>query len=97
METESALYQLMGIRINGVINGITSSDEQYQEIVSRPPSKDIGRACRLNKQIQVKTINLFSFNGITSNEHNMSPFPNLPFLILLSLPAFSVPLQQNLH
>ena len=59
METESALYQLIGIRINGVMNGITSSDGQYQEIVSRPPSKDIGRACRLNKQIQVKLLIYF--------------------------------------
>ena len=26
METESALYQLMGVRMNGVMNGITNSD-----------------------------------------------------------------------
>ena len=32
METESALYQLMGVRMNGVMNGITNSDGQYQEI-----------------------------------------------------------------
>ena len=35
METESALYQLMGIRMNGVMNGITNSDGQYQEIIRR--------------------------------------------------------------
>lgn len=35
METESALYQLMGVRINGVMNGITNSDGQYQEIIRR--------------------------------------------------------------
>lgn len=39
----------------------------------------------------------FISNGITSNEHNMSPFPNLPFLIPLPLPAFSMPLRQSLH
>ena len=31
METESALYQLMGVRMNG----ITNSDGQYQEIIRR--------------------------------------------------------------
>ena len=35
MEAESALYQLMGIRMNGVMNGITNSDGQYQEIIRR--------------------------------------------------------------
>ena len=33
METESALYQLMGVRMNGVMNSITNSDGQYQEII----------------------------------------------------------------
>ena len=35
METESALYQLMGVRMNGVMNGITNSDGQYQEIIRK--------------------------------------------------------------
>ena len=35
METESALYQHMGVRMNGVMNGITNSDGQYQEIIRR--------------------------------------------------------------
>ena len=35
METESALYQLMGVRMNSVMNGITNSDGQYQEIIRR--------------------------------------------------------------
>ena len=35
METESALYQLMGVRMNGVMNDITNSDGQYQEIIRR--------------------------------------------------------------
>ncbi len=36
METESALYQLMGVRMNGVMNGITNSDGEYQEIIRKP-------------------------------------------------------------
>ncbi len=35
MKTESALYQLMGIRMNGIMNGITNSDGQYQEIIRK--------------------------------------------------------------
>ena len=35
METESALYQLMGIRMNGVMNGITNSDGEYLEIIRK--------------------------------------------------------------
>ena len=35
METESAMYQLTGVRMNGVMNGITNSDRQYQEIIRR--------------------------------------------------------------
>lgn len=35
METESALYQLMGVRMNGVMNSITNSDGQYQEIIRK--------------------------------------------------------------
>ena len=35
METESALYQLMGVRMNGVMNGITNSDGVYQEIIRK--------------------------------------------------------------
>lgn len=33
MEKESALYQLMSIRMNDVMNGITNSDEEYQKII----------------------------------------------------------------
>ncbi len=35
MEKESALYQLMDTRMNGVMNGITNSDGEYQEIIRR--------------------------------------------------------------
>jgi len=35
MEKKSALYQLMDPRMNGVMNGITNSDGEYQEIIRR--------------------------------------------------------------
>ena len=35
MEKGSALYQLMGIRMNDVMNGITNSDGEYQEIIRK--------------------------------------------------------------
>jgi len=35
METESALYQLMGIRMNTIMNGITNSDGEYQSIIRK--------------------------------------------------------------
>ncbi|MCM1537874.1 MAG: hypothetical protein NC254_05715 [bacterium] len=35
MEKDSALYQLMGIRMNGVMNGITNGDREYQEIIRK--------------------------------------------------------------
>ena len=35
MAKENALYQLMGVRMNGVMNDITNNDGQYQEITRR--------------------------------------------------------------
>lgn len=35
MEKDSALYQLMNTRMNGVMNGITNSDGEYQEILRK--------------------------------------------------------------
>ncbi len=35
MEKDSALYQLMDIRMNSVMNGITNNDGEYQEIIRR--------------------------------------------------------------
>ncbi len=35
MEKDSALYQLMDTRMNGVMNDIVSSDGEYQEILRR--------------------------------------------------------------
>lgn len=35
MAKESALCQLMKVRMNGVMNGITNSDGEYQEIIRK--------------------------------------------------------------
>ena len=35
MAKDSALYQLMDIRMNGVMNDITNSDGEYQEIIRK--------------------------------------------------------------
>lgn len=35
MRKEPALYQLMGIRMNSIINVITSSDGKYQAIIRK--------------------------------------------------------------
>ena len=35
MEKDSALYQLMGVCMNGIMNDITNSDREYQEIVRK--------------------------------------------------------------
>lgn len=35
MEKDSALYQLMGIRMNGIMNGITNGDREYQAIIRK--------------------------------------------------------------
>ncbi len=35
MEKDSALYQLMDTRMNGVMNSITNSDGEYQAIIRR--------------------------------------------------------------
>lgn len=33
MDKESVLYQLMGMRMNGIMNGITEQDEDYQALL----------------------------------------------------------------
>ena len=35
MGKDSALYQLMGMRMNGVMNGITNSDGEYQAFIRK--------------------------------------------------------------
>ena len=32
------MYQLMGIRMNGIMNGITNNDREYQEIIRKSDS-----------------------------------------------------------
>ena len=45
MEKESVLYQLMGVRMNGVMNGITNSVGEYQDIIRK---SDV-YSCRLEE------------------------------------------------
>ena len=33
MDKNSTLYQLMGLRMNGIMNGITEQDEDYQSLL----------------------------------------------------------------
>ena len=33
MDKQSALYQLLGMRMNGIMNGITEQDEDYQALL----------------------------------------------------------------
>ena len=33
MDKNSTLYQLMGMRMNGIMNGITEQDEDYQALL----------------------------------------------------------------
>ena len=35
MDTKSPLYQLMGLRMNGIMNEITAHDEDYQSLLKR--------------------------------------------------------------
>ena len=35
MDTKSPLYQLMGLRMNGIMNEITAQDEDYQSLLKR--------------------------------------------------------------
>lgn len=54
MDSNSVLYQLMDIRINGIINEITNKDEEYQEI-SRHSDEYSGRldALHLPKEVRL--------------------------------------------
>ena len=35
MDTKSPLYQLMGLRMNGIMNEITAQDEDYQSLIKK--------------------------------------------------------------
>ncbi|MDE7415036.1 MAG: hypothetical protein K2N44_01765 [Lachnospiraceae bacterium] len=55
MEMESALYQLMGVRMNDAMNGITNSDGQYQEIIHQS-DKYSGRLEELDLPEEVRLL-----------------------------------------
>lgn len=54
MGKESTLYQLMGIRMNGIMNRVTNSDSKYQEII-RTSDEYSGKLDNLNlpKEVQL--------------------------------------------
>ncbi|WP_318709184.1 hypothetical protein [Candidatus Acetatifactor stercoripullorum] len=54
MDSNSVLYQLMDIRMNGIMNEITNRDKEYQEI-SRNSDKYSGRldALHLPKEVRL--------------------------------------------
>ena len=55
MEKDSALYQLMGVRMNGVMNGITNSDGEYQAIL-RKSDEYSGRLERMELPKEVRLL-----------------------------------------
>lgn len=61
MEKESALYQLMGVRMNGIMNDITNSDGEYQEII-RKSDVYSGRLERMElpKEVRLQTSSVYS-------------------------------------
>ena len=56
LEKDSALYQLMLVRMNGIMNDITNSDGEYQEIV-RKSNEYSGRLERIGLPTEVKEMN----------------------------------------
>ena len=55
LEKDSALYQLMGVRMNGVMNGITNSDGEYQAIL-RKSDEYSGRLERMELPKEVRLL-----------------------------------------
>ncbi len=55
MGKEPALYQLMGIRMNSVMNDITNSDGEYQEIV-RKSNEYSGRLEKIGLPVDVRLL-----------------------------------------
>ena len=55
MGKESALCQLMGVRMNGVMNGITNSDGEYQAIL-RKSDEYSGRLERMELPKEVRLL-----------------------------------------
>ena len=54
-EKDSALYQLMGVRMKGVMNGITNSDGEYQAIL-RKSDEYSGRLERMELPKEVRLL-----------------------------------------
>lgn len=55
MEKDSALYQLMVVRMNGIMNDITNSDGEYQEIV-RKSDEYSGKLERIGLPVDIRLL-----------------------------------------
>lgn len=55
MGKDSALYQLMDVRMNGVMNGIVSDDGEYQQI-SRKSDEYSGRLAKMELPKEVRLL-----------------------------------------
>ena len=55
MEKDSALYQLMVVRMNGIMNDITNSDGEYQAIL-RKSDEYSGRLERMGLPVDVRQL-----------------------------------------
>lgn len=55
MEKDSALYQLMDIRMNSVMNGITNGDGEYQ-VILRKSDEYSGRLERIGLPVDVRQL-----------------------------------------
>jgi len=79
MDSNSVLYQLMDIRMNGIMNEITNRDEEYQEI-SRSSDEYSGRldALHLPKEVRLLIDRYISEQNAHSTcaiDHSMGCLP----------------------
>ena len=55
MEKDSALYQLMDVRMNGIMNSIVSDDGEYQAILRRSDEYS-GRLERVELPVDIRQL-----------------------------------------
>ena len=55
MEKDSALYQLMATRMNGIMNGITNGDGEYQAIL-RKSDEYSGKLERIGLPVDIRQL-----------------------------------------
>ena len=80
MGKESALYQLMDVRMNGVMNGIISSDGEYQQIVRKSDEY----SAKLEKLELPKEVRLLIDRYVSEQNALGSRFGMLAYLLVFS-------------